>query len=119
MCGSCSSFPLTCAVCACSIRGIGTFCIVCGHGGHSKHLSAWFDQHSECPAGCGCPCSEIEAPPIEMDNNSKRTLPEPAVLDAIFEDSHDTKVMADDDYTSDDSDGSSSYVSSSEDSFGF
>ena len=71
LCGRCTSFPLTCAVCACSIRGIGTFCIVCGHGGHAKHLSAWFEQHSECPAGCGCRCSEVEAPSIDMESTGK------------------------------------------------
>jgi hypothetical protein len=40
------------------VRGFSFFCALCGHGGHPNHLKRWFEQSSECPAGCGCQCGE-------------------------------------------------------------
>ena len=38
--------------------GSSTFCLSCGHGGHSKHMMEWFSKYSTCPAGCDCSCLE-------------------------------------------------------------
>jgi hypothetical protein len=38
--------------------GSSTFCLSCGHGGHSKHMMEWFSKYSTCPAGCDCFCLE-------------------------------------------------------------
>ncbi len=48
-----------CSVCQLALRGIGIYCIACGHGGHPEHISAWFEAGNEaCPTGCGCRCLE-------------------------------------------------------------
>jgi hypothetical protein len=34
-----------------------TWCVKCGHGGHSKHVLEWFEGHNACAvSGCGCKC---------------------------------------------------------------
>lgn len=41
------------------LRSIGSFCAVCGHGGHQSCMESWFGPVGgghECPAGCGCEC---------------------------------------------------------------
>lgn len=38
--------------------GSSSFCLLCGHGGHAKHMMDWFAKYSHCPAGCGCCCLE-------------------------------------------------------------
>ena len=39
-----------------SLAGASSFCLACGHGGHSSHMMAWFQGHDVCPTGCGCKC---------------------------------------------------------------
>lgn len=38
------------------VKGLYSWCEVCGHGGHTKHLKEWFSKHSWCPTGCGHVC---------------------------------------------------------------
>ncbi len=34
-----------------------TWCQLCGHGGHSKHIYEWFEEHHSCPVSdCACIC---------------------------------------------------------------
>lgn len=38
-----------------------TWCQRCRHGGHSSHLTEWFDENSDCPVtGCSCNCSYLD-----------------------------------------------------------
>eukprot|EP00795_Rhopilema_esculentum_P001709 gene1709-16188_t len=39
-------------------RGLGllSFCVACGHGGHTLHLMGWFQKMDSCATGCGCFC---------------------------------------------------------------
>ncbi|CAN0563580.1 unnamed protein product [Ectocarpus sp. 12 AP-2014] len=46
-----------CSVCGTLVRGRPLLCPRCGHGGHSKHIAAWFELEQECPA-CDCRCWE-------------------------------------------------------------
>lgn len=42
-----------------TMRLIGSFCAICGHGGHEACMRGWFggaSGESACPAGCGCQC---------------------------------------------------------------
>lgn len=56
-CPTCRRLAFTCAVCRVSVRGSANFCLVCGHGGHTTHLLAWFRAGNIlCPTGCGCRC---------------------------------------------------------------
>lgn len=57
-CAFCHQMLLTCSVCRVSCRGLTTLCAVCGHGGHTHHLSQWFKNHDVCPTGCGCNCPQ-------------------------------------------------------------
>ena len=45
-----------CSVCQLPVRGLYVWCQGCGHGGHAHHLQRWFEQSTECPAGCGHVC---------------------------------------------------------------
>ncbi|BES96654.1 missing oocyte, meiosis regulator, homolog (Drosophila) [Nesidiocoris tenuis] len=39
-----------------------TWCQTCRHGGHSKHIIQWFEDHQECPVtGCTCRCLSLDA----------------------------------------------------------
>ena len=51
------SFAFRCAICDTAIRGLFTFCEVCKHGGHLRHMVNWFSKNSFCPTGCGCQCN--------------------------------------------------------------
>ncbi|GLG98684.1 GATOR complex protein WDR59 [Gryllus bimaculatus] len=42
-------------------EGSSNFCLVCGHGGHTNHMMAWFEIETVCPTGCGCNCLEETA----------------------------------------------------------
>ncbi|XP_034942224.1 GATOR complex protein WDR59 isoform X2 [Chelonus insularis] len=55
-CTSCKRLAFQCVICHISVRGHSTFCIVCGHGGHTQHLASWFMNKKVCPTGCGCYC---------------------------------------------------------------
>ncbi|XP_008194273.2 GATOR2 complex protein WDR59 [Tribolium castaneum] len=55
-CSNCKKFSLNCIICHLSVRGSANCCIVCGHGGHTKHLKQWFEKRDVCPSGCGCRC---------------------------------------------------------------
>ncbi|KAI9295853.1 hypothetical protein K502DRAFT_303240 [Neoconidiobolus thromboides FSU 785] len=55
-----------CTICQTFVKGISSFCNICGHGGHMNHMKEWFDTNFEgenaaCPAGCGCNCIEVQA----------------------------------------------------------
>ena len=39
-----------------NVSGWSSFCLACGHGGHTVHMMEWFKSYEECPAGCGCLC---------------------------------------------------------------
>mmetsp|Transcript_39695 Transcript_39695/g.64423 ORF Transcript_39695/g.64423 Transcript_39695/m.64423 type:complete len:844 (-) Transcript_39695:960-3491(-) len=49
---------LTCVICHVGVKGLCTFCPVCGHGGHAAHMKEWFQNTQECPTGCGCLCGQ-------------------------------------------------------------
>lgn len=55
-CSNCNQLSLECIICHISVRGSSNCCIVCGHGGHTKHIKQWFEQNTICPTGCGCKC---------------------------------------------------------------
>ncbi|KAK7790146.1 hypothetical protein R5R35_009355 [Gryllus longicercus] len=60
-CPFCKRLSLQCAICHVSVRGSSNFCLVCGHGGHTNHMMAWFEIETVCPTGCGCNCLEETA----------------------------------------------------------
>uniref|UniRef100_A0A0V0G8I0 Putative conserved wd40 repeat-containing protein n=1 Tax=Triatoma dimidiata TaxID=72491 RepID=A0A0V0G8I0_TRIDM len=55
-CINCKYPMLLCIVCHTAVRGGANVCLVCGHGGHTRHLLDWFATNSVCPSGCGCQC---------------------------------------------------------------
>jgi hypothetical protein len=55
-CQSCRDFAFRCSICDIAVRGIFTFCDICHHGGHLRHMVNWFTNNSSCPTGCGCQC---------------------------------------------------------------
>ena len=58
-CAACNVYSAHCAICHLSVRGLSTYCLQCGHGGHMSHVQAWFDGgEKECATGCGCMCSQ-------------------------------------------------------------
>ena len=58
-CPRCNVFAVHCVVCSLSVRGLSSFCLVCGHGGHLAHVQEWFEGgEKECASGCGCYCKE-------------------------------------------------------------
>lgn len=56
LCDRCKAVPAPCAVCHEVVRGLFVWCQGCAHGGHLKHVSAWFSKQRFCPAGCGHVC---------------------------------------------------------------
>ncbi|CAM9283265.1 unnamed protein product, partial [Hapterophycus canaliculatus] len=50
---------LVCSVCDKTVRGRPLLCLRCGHGGHSKHVTGWFELERECcHEACECLCWE-------------------------------------------------------------
>lgn len=64
VCRQCGSYAFRCSICDMAVRGLFTVCSSCGHGGHTSHLTEWFDKHSVCPTGCGCKCLLVT--PMQM-----------------------------------------------------
>ncbi|CAG5096559.1 Similar to WDR59: GATOR complex protein WDR59 (Homo sapiens) [Cotesia congregata] len=60
-CTSCKRLTFQCIICHISVKGHSTFCLICGHGGHTQHLAAWFTNERVCPTGCGCACLQENA----------------------------------------------------------
>ncbi|EGC34643.1 hypothetical protein DICPUDRAFT_34644 [Dictyostelium purpureum] len=56
-CNNCKIYAVKCSICNISVRGLSSFCVYCGHGGHTNHIKSWFEQQTKCPTGCGCVCS--------------------------------------------------------------
>ncbi|WKY16467.1 hypothetical protein Q1695_001257 [Nippostrongylus brasiliensis] len=74
-CPQCRKSYPRCALCGLSYgtpvndydHPAGTFsmmfstCLMCSHGGHSKHVISWFEKENECPVlGCDCRCLYLE-----------------------------------------------------------
>jgi len=55
-CMSCKRLCMHCSICRIVVKGSASFCLVCGHGGHSVHMARWFAEENVCPTGCGCNC---------------------------------------------------------------
>uniref|UniRef100_T1J4A1 WDR59/RTC1-like RING zinc finger domain-containing protein n=1 Tax=Strigamia maritima TaxID=126957 RepID=T1J4A1_STRMM len=55
-CSYCKNFSFPCAICHIAVKGASNFCLLCGHGGHAKHMLHWFSENDSCPRGCGCLC---------------------------------------------------------------
>lgn len=55
-CSTCTDFAFRCSICDVPVRGLFTYCEICKHGGHLRHLVDWFATNSFCPTGCGCQC---------------------------------------------------------------
>ena len=50
--------------------GLLSFCVACGHGGHTLHLMEWFMKNEICPSGCGCYCLKNGTITSGEDNGS-------------------------------------------------
>ncbi|XP_071035553.1 GATOR2 complex protein WDR59 isoform X2 [Parasteatoda tepidariorum] len=57
-CPSCKKISFMCIICRVGVKGCSSFCLACGHGGHTKHMQDWFSEMNVCPSGCGCKCLE-------------------------------------------------------------
>ncbi|XP_033625882.1 GATOR complex protein WDR59-like [Asterias rubens] len=55
-CEHCRSYSFQCALCHTAVKGSSSFCLACGHGGHTTHMLQWFKTETVCPTGCGCLC---------------------------------------------------------------
>ncbi|KAF5288970.1 hypothetical protein FQA39_LY03849 [Lamprigera yunnana] len=55
-CTNCKRISLECIICHISVKGSANGCLVCGHGGHTKHIQQWFEKQTVCATGCGCRC---------------------------------------------------------------
>ena len=56
-CFKCEVSSDNCVICDLRIRGLSAYCMNCGHGGHYKHVKAYFQEGPRpCPSGCGCNC---------------------------------------------------------------
>ncbi|KAK9510437.1 hypothetical protein O3M35_005226 [Rhynocoris fuscipes] len=64
-CCNCKNPMLTCIVCHTTVRGSANVCLVCGHGGHTRHMQDWFTSNNVCPSGCGCQCLTETAAVLE------------------------------------------------------
>ncbi|XP_076318578.1 WD repeat domain 59 isoform X2 [Tachypleus tridentatus] len=57
-CFHCKEYNFQCVICHVAVKGSSNFCLMCGHGGHTNHMLAWFQEMEVCPSGCGCHCVE-------------------------------------------------------------
>lgn len=60
-CQNCKNYGFNCDICHLRVKGLSTFCLKCGHGGHAHHLKMWFENEVVCPSGCGCACKEVDS----------------------------------------------------------
>jgi len=56
-CKKCKKIVAQCSFCNQKVKGLYVWCQICGHGGHSNHISDWFSVEETCPStGCGHRC---------------------------------------------------------------
>ena len=56
-CRRCNRTNDHCTVCHLPVKGLSWTCVLCGHGGHLKHIRNYFSNDDRsCPTGCGCQC---------------------------------------------------------------
>lgn len=55
-CERCARCVSVCVVCNRPATGLVHWCPLCAHGGHLACTQRWFQQHDDCPAGCGHNC---------------------------------------------------------------
>ena len=46
-----------CCFCGLKVGGLGSFCFICSHGGHTGCMKIWFLEAQICCSGCNCKCS--------------------------------------------------------------
>ncbi|KJH42777.1 hypothetical protein DICVIV_11221 [Dictyocaulus viviparus] len=47
-------------------------CLICSHGGHTKHVISWFEKEDQCPVmGCDCRCLHLEN---KVDGRTRQTI---------------------------------------------
>ncbi|XP_071498660.1 GATOR2 complex protein WDR59-like [Diadema antillarum] len=73
-CRVCAKYALECSICHVAVRGLSTFCIACGHGGHTQHMLDWFQTESVCPTGCGCECEQSTLRACQQDVSSSSPI---------------------------------------------
>ena len=49
LCERCFKPMNNCAICEQLVKGIYTWCQICGHGGHINCMMEWFKDHENCP----------------------------------------------------------------------
>ena len=59
-CQNCKIYGFNCDICHLKVKGLSSFCLKCGHGGHAEHLKKWFEKEKVCPTGCGCECMSTD-----------------------------------------------------------
>ena len=64
------SFGAPCKLISFHVLGLLSFCIACGHGGHTMHLMKWFQKVDYYATGCGCNCLKNGSINVEEDMNS-------------------------------------------------
>ncbi len=68
---------IRCSLCQLGVRGVSAACISCGHGGHLRHVRAWFNNNNnnasnqqKCAShGCDCHCSAFASPPLPSSSS--------------------------------------------------
>lgn len=60
ICSKCRYYSFFCSICQLPVKGTGSICTKCLHGGHVTHYDSWFRSYNFCPTGCGCRCLQID-----------------------------------------------------------
>lgn len=89
ICRNCRNYAFCCSLCGIAVRGLFTVCASCGHGGHTSHLTEWFNKHSVCPTGCGCECVLVTTMQME-DVLGVSSAPVQPLLDEVL---HETPEL--------------------------
>ncbi|KAF2074004.1 hypothetical protein CYY_004680 [Polysphondylium violaceum] len=84
-CDRCKIYAVKCSICNISVRGLSSFCIFCGHGGHTTHIKDWFNKNIKCPTGCGCSCSFNKS---EQNSQQQLQLQQPPQITQITQSSN-------------------------------
>ena len=85
-CPKCNTYLFRCAISDVPVRGVFTFCHICGHGGHLHHMTKWFENHKVCPTGCGCECvPQVFRPPTDDGCNGDEPVFTGGLLDGPSE----------------------------------
>eukprot|EP01132_Coremiostelium_polycephalum_P009040 gene9040-11073_t len=94
-CTNCKIYAFKCSICNISVKGLSSFCLSCGHGGHTEHIKKWFSTQTKCPTGCGCVCVLNKNQQLQQQQQQQQQLTNSQRRNSLIPDTSEDQFFGD------------------------